>query len=439
MTTVPASPWFRLRSWKWPLLATLCAAGMWTYVNRVLIPHQIYDAAVQGRPRGNLSDLYPHWMGARELLLHGRDPYGPEITREIQQGYYGRPLDRARPGDPRDQQGFAYPVYVAFYLAPTIHLPFGTVRKGFFWVLLGLTLATIPLWLRVLRWSVPVSAQLSLMLFTLGSLTVVMALKLQQLTLLVFALLAVAMALLVSDCPIAAGIALALATIKPQLVWLLLLWLTIWTLADWRRRYRWAASFLLTMAILCVASEWYLPHWIPRFLQAMRRYLNYTDAISVLDRMVPAPWGLMLRVLFAAAVVHIGWKNRRFAEDAPAFAAMISLVLAVTIIIIPSYAVYNQVMVLPALLLMVRDRQLIWGRNRLNRVLLSAVAILLCWAWLASTALAALSFVLPPATLERVWVLPAWTFPQISVGVAALMLVHHYQRTFTAAAEPNSS
>ena len=60
--------------------------------------------------------------------------------------------------------------------------------------------------------------------------------------------------------------------IKPQLVWLLLLWLVIWTLADWRRRYRWAASFLFTMAILCAASEWYLPHWISRFWQAIREY-----------------------------------------------------------------------------------------------------------------------------------------------------------------------
>ena len=60
----------------------------------------------------DLSDLYPRWLGARELLLHHRDPYSPEVTREIQIGYYGRPLDPSRPQDPRDQQGFAYPAYV---------------------------------------------------------------------------------------------------------------------------------------------------------------------------------------------------------------------------------------------------------------------------------------------------------------------------------------
>jgi glycosyl transferase family 87 len=439
MTTVPVSPLFRFRSWLLPLLAILCASGMWTYVNRVMIPHQISDAAAQGRPRGNLSDLYPHWIGARELLLHGRDPYSPEVTREIQQGYYGRPLDPARPGDPKDQQGFAYPVYVAFYLGPTIHLSFGLVRKGFFWVLLGLTLATIPLWLRVLRWSVPVWAQVSLMVFTVGSLTVVQGLKLQQMTLLVVALLAVAMALLASDRPIAAGMVLALTTIKPQLVWLLLLSLMIWTLADWRRRYRWAASFLLTMAILCVASEWYLPHWISRFVEAMGRYLKYTDAVSILDLTVPAPWGWISRVFFVAATVHIAWKNRRLAEDTPAFAATVSLALAVTVIVIPSHALYNQVMLLPAVLLLLRERQAIWNRNRMSRVLLSLAAFLLSWHWLASIVLACLSFVLPLELVERAWTIPGWTVPQISVGVAALMLIHYYQTTNTAPVGPGTS
>src|SRR3981189_393860 len=92
MTTVQASLLFRFRSWLLPLLAMLCACGMWTYVNRVMISHQISDAAAHGRPRGNLSDLYPHWIGARELLLNGRDPYRQEVTREIQEATNGAPL-----------------------------------------------------------------------------------------------------------------------------------------------------------------------------------------------------------------------------------------------------------------------------------------------------------------------------------------------------------
>jgi Glycosyltransferase family 87 len=421
------------------LAAMLCAAGVWLYAIRVLIPHQMSDASAHGRPFGNRSDLYPQWLGAKELLLHGRDPYSSEVTREIQQGYYGRPLDPARPGEPKDQQGFAYPVYVAFYLAPTVHLPFQIVRKGFAWVLFGLTVATIPLWLSVLRWSAPLWAQASLIIFTIGSLTVMQGLKLPQMTLLVAALVAIGFALLVSDHPIAAGIALACATIKPQLVLLLLIWLAIWTLGDWRRRYRWAASFLLTMAILFAASEWYLPHWFPRFLQALHRYQSYNDAVSILDKLLPPGWGSVPRVLAVAATVYIGWKNRRLAEDTPAFAAVVTLTLAVTVVVTPSYALYNEVILLPALLMLVRDRQLLWNQNRRSRILLCLAAVLLLWQWLTSIVLAGLSFVLPLRTFEAAWPVPLWTVHFMAVVVAGLVLMMTYQRTFTAPPKPGTS
>jgi hypothetical protein len=97
-------------------LALLFSASMWMYVDRVLVPHQKAEAVIHGIPRGNLSDLYPSWLATRELLLNGRDPYTPEITREIQSGYFGRPLEPGREHDPTNQQAFAYPVYVAFLL-----------------------------------------------------------------------------------------------------------------------------------------------------------------------------------------------------------------------------------------------------------------------------------------------------------------------------------
>jgi hypothetical protein len=99
---------FRSQGWLF-FAAGLVAAGGWLYVQRVLIAHQISYAETHNRPRGNLSDLYPRWLGARELLLHRRNPYGADISREIQAGYYGRPLDASRDSDPKDEQGFALP------------------------------------------------------------------------------------------------------------------------------------------------------------------------------------------------------------------------------------------------------------------------------------------------------------------------------------------
>jgi len=428
------------------LAAVLCAAGMWTYVDRVLIPYQVSDAARHDRPRGNLSDLYPRWLGARELLLRGRDPYGAEVSREIEAGYYGRPLDPSCAGDPTDEQGFAYPVYVVFLLAPTTGLRFAIVQRGFFWILLFLTCASTLLWLRVLRWPATLWTQVSLLALTLGSVAVMQGLKLQQMSLLVAGLLAIALTLLVADYLVAAGVLLALASIKPQLVVLLLAWLAIWTVADGRRRYRCAASYLLTMAILCAGSEWYLPHWIPRFWHAIREYQRYTGARSVLDTLLGTPsikglwiWSWALELLAFAAMVGVCWRERRQAANTASFAYTGSLVLATTVLLIPMNVPYNQVLLIPAVLVLVRERRMIWQRSVANRALFAITACLIFWPWLSSIVLAGFSFVLPRETVERAWAIPFWTATQIPVGVAALILIHYYQTTFTASAMPATS
>src|SRR5579864_7276298 len=113
------------------------------YTRHVLVPMQVEDSVAHQRPRGNLSDLYPRWLGARELLLHGSDPYSPEMTRKIQIGYYGRVLDPHRPNDPKDQAAFAYPIYVVFILSPLIYADSATALRVFSLLVSLLTIASI--------------------------------------------------------------------------------------------------------------------------------------------------------------------------------------------------------------------------------------------------------------------------------------------------------
>ncbi|HSZ62459.1 MAG TPA: glycosyltransferase 87 family protein [Terriglobales bacterium] len=420
-------------------LAIFCAAGTWTYARRVLIPHQISDSAARGRPRGNLSDLYPRWIGARELLLHGRDPYQADVTREIQAGYYGRPLDASRPGDPIDQQGFAYPVYVVFYLAPAVRLDFAIVQRAFFWILVFITAAGVLLWLRVLDWRVSFPAQAAIVALSLGNLPVLQGLKLQQLTLLVAAMCAAAMALLVAGRSLVAGMVLALATIKPQLVLPLLLWLAIWSLSDLRRRYRWAASFLIVLIFLCAASELVLPHWVGRFWRAVGEYWQYTQATPMLEAMLGRFAGKLIEVLLAAITVLFCYRRRKPAEDSASFQSSTCLVLALTVISVPTFSLYNQVLLIPAILLIARDCRAIWAGGLVGRVLLILTSGLLAWQWLSAAVLAGLSFIVARETMERAWVMPLWAVPQIPLVVAGLLLIHYYRGTFTAAAKPRTS
>jgi hypothetical protein len=272
----------------------------------------------------------------------------------------------------------------------------------------------------------------------MGSLPIMQGLKLQQMTLLVVPLLAGAMALLVSNRPIPAGALLALATIKPQLVWLVLLWLMMWTVADWRRRYPWLASFLVSMTILCTASAWYLPNWISRFWEAMREYHNYTGEMSVTQLEIGFPWSRIIELVTLAMVLGICWRERHSAADSEAFAFSLSLVLATTILVVPSYGPYNQALLVPAILILLKERREIWVRSKANRVLGVVLSGLLCWQWVWCMVLSALSFMLPMEVVERWLQAPLWTILLTPLGVAGAMLSCGLQRTF-ASREPAPS
>jgi hypothetical protein len=385
-------------------IALLCAASMWFYVQRVLIPFEQADAAAHDRPRGNLSDLYPRWLGTRELLLHHRNPYGDDITLEIQKGYYGRVLDPARPNDPRDQQGFAYPVYVVFLLAPLVRFPFHSVQFVFYWLLVGLTVISVCLWLRVLRWRLPLLATASCVAFTLGSFPAVQGIKLEQLSLLVSALLAGTVACAAGGFLFLGGVLLALATIKPQLTWPLIAWLLLWALSGWRTRRRFLLGFGLTMVLLLSGAEIILPGWWRMFAHALAEYHRYTQNESVL--LAPLAFAGIFIAAAVLACAFLLWKLRREPANSQNFGLATSLVLALTVLVVPMYAPYNQVLLLPAILALVQDRRFFLSRSRGVRFLYLAAALAFAWQWIASLALSG-AYLLG----WRAWALSAWKWP----------------------------
>jgi hypothetical protein len=421
------------------LAAVLAAASMWFYVDRILVSYQVADAAAHERPRGNLSDLYPRWLGARELLLRHRNPYGDDIAIEIQKGYYGRVLDPARPGDPKDQQGFAYPVYVVFLLAPLIGLPFHDVQIFFHWLLLSLTAGSVWLWLRALRWRVQPLAQGIAIALMLGCVPAVQGIKLQQLTLLVAALLAGSVACMASGLLFCGGALLALGTIKPQLAWPLVAWLLVWAASDFRRRRGFLFGFGLVMVVLLAGAEVLLPGWWRMFAHAIEQYHRYTQNQSVLDQL--APWAFSGKILAAVAVFSSAfflWKLRREPADAEAFGRAAALVMALTVLVVPMYAPYNQVLLLPAILVLLRDRRLLTSGSRAVRFGYLAGGLALAWQWIASLTLSAVYLF-----ASRTWALQGWKWPflatfSLPVFVFALIFVD-VQARFARDAAPAAS
>jgi glycosyl transferase family 87 len=403
--------------------AGLMAAAMWIWVQRIAIPHQQSESVAKGIPRGNLSDLYPRWLGARELLLHGRDPYGSDITREIQTGYYGRPIDPERPNDPKDQQAFAYPLYIVFVLAPAVGLPFPIVQRMFLWLLVLLTAASVPLWQRALGWRLSTAWQLVWIVLVTGCFPAIQGFKLQQLTLLVAALVAVSLCCVVRRRLVWAGALLAIACIKPQLVVLVIVWLCLWVAGNWKERQRLLWSFAAAITMLVIGGEFLLPGWIREFRAASAAYYLYTGGgRSVLDVALTPLWGRAFSVMLVGTVFVLLWQIRHAAAETAEFRWALSLVMATTLVVVPMFAPYNQLLLVPALLWILQGMQPLWTRNLLSRFLIMLTAFAVIWPWLAAGTLAVSLVFLPASVVEKAWALPLYTSLAIPVTTVATLL-----------------
>jgi hypothetical protein len=200
------------------------------------------------------------------------------------------------------------------------------------------------------------------------------------------------------------GVLLAAATVKPQLAWPLVAWLLVWALNDWRNRRRLLFGFGLVMTLLLAGAEIILPGWWLMFAHALGQYHRYTQNQSVLL----VPWEFS-GIFVAAAVLVCAfflWKLRGEPADGQNFGLATSLVLALTVLVVPMYAPYNQVLLLPAILVLVRDRAWFSSRSRAVRFLYLAAAFALAWQWIASLSLSG-AYLLG----ARAWALSAWKVP----------------------------
>src|SRR5258708_37842538 len=135
------------------VLAMLFATGMIYYHLGLLGPMVWEVRAIKGLGNGYSfgNDFYPIWLTSREALLYHRNPYSEGMTREIQIGLFGRPIDGRNPSDPpADYRAFAYPAFTDLLFWPLALLPFPVVRVGLAVVLPMLTATSIVLWLRAL-------------------------------------------------------------------------------------------------------------------------------------------------------------------------------------------------------------------------------------------------------------------------------------------------
>jgi hypothetical protein len=405
----------------WLLLGAslLIAFGMWHWAEDIAAPGYTAQALAKGRPIGNNSDLYPRWLGARELLLHGRDPYSPEVTREIQIGFYGRPLNPQNPSDPTVPESFVYPLYVVFLLAPTLSLRFETVQEIFRWLLLFLLACSVPVWMYAIRFRTRAMFTVAGMVLAVSSSAAILEYHQQNLAMFVVFMLAAAAASAVRGWLVLAGFLLALATIKPELSGLNVLWFLLWATGCWVQRKRLVFSFVGVMAALLIAAEVVAPHWIGKFLTALREYPAYGSDPSILQLFLPSFLAKLASAGLIGVLFVLSWRWRKAPAGSEYFGWALAWVSTVTLAVLPKLAPYNQALLIPALLVLLANREKIRQAGLFQRALAKGIFVSLMWQWLTALLLSLGTFLVPASRLWAAVNVPDYT----SIAISPLTLL----------------
>ncbi|MGA2905704.1 MAG: glycosyltransferase family 87 protein, partial [Candidatus Korobacteraceae bacterium] len=259
------------RQFLWFGAALLCLLSSW-YFAGVIAPAGLGPSAPSVQ-----QGLFPEWYGCREIL-HGRDPYRPAVTRQIELTVYGG--TQTGSAAPLNQHRFAYPVFFVFLFFPVAVLSFATAQLAALVVSVLLTAISIALWLPRQQFSN--FAKLTFTMFAFATYPVMLGLQLRQPTLIIVSLLAAVFFCVQSRRLVLAGVLAALGASKPQLAIAVLLPLAIWSVMAWKTRKAFLLSLSATLSALLLASELAVPGWFSEWLATVAAYAHYAGGAPLL-------------------------------------------------------------------------------------------------------------------------------------------------------------
>lgn len=293
------------------------------------------------------SDLYSPWCGSR-AALHHLDPYSTAVTTQIQRDMYGHLL---APGDLHDPEAFVYPPWIAFPLAPFTLLSWPTIEFLFAILAPLALLATVWTWMHLCMPRFDRIPAVAVGVLILASWPAVWGCYQRQPSLFVMAAMAFSILLFRGGSNLLAGLLLALASVKPQLILLLGAWLLLIALRG--HRWRFVAAFLVSIGVLVGASNILFHGSIQHWIHAAIAYTHAAGKVSLLTHLLGPRLGLAADLALLAALCVLLWKLRASSPQSPGFLHAVALILAVTACLIPGnvFLLFNNLLLIPGILL----------------------------------------------------------------------------------------
>lgn len=237
------------------------------------------------------NDYYSRWAGARALLVEGRNPYGLDVTYEIQEIIA---IDHSEVG----RGGFAYPLHVLFLFWPLVYMPYTWAQAFWLVMLQWMAIGAGILLLSVNKCKPSPGLLVAVLLLVLTFYPITRSIFMGQFTIPVLLFLSLSLWLLRREQDGWAGVALALTSIKPQMVIFVAPWILLWVLSQ--RRYRFFAGFFGAGILLLLSSMVLHPSWPLDFWQDTQLYRQVAGGRNPLALMLAWLWPGYPQPLFYA-------------------------------------------------------------------------------------------------------------------------------------------
>jgi hypothetical protein len=224
-------------------------------------------------PGGN--DFLARWNGAHEWLIHGNNPYTNQVSEVAQKMIYGR---TANPLNGEDVAHFVYPIYSMLFFAPFALMDYTLARAVWMTVLEVAMVALTFISLRLSGWKIKPISLAGILIFSILWYCSVRTIILGQFSGINALLILISLLCIKNDHDQFAGILLALSTSKPQMSYLLIVFVLLWAIRSSRHRI-WI-SFFVSMIIMTGVGWLLLPGWPICWIQQLMNYPGYTDRIG---------------------------------------------------------------------------------------------------------------------------------------------------------------
>lgn len=326
----------------------------------ILLTYLNYQFSVHN-PGGN--DFLARWNGARLWVKEGINPYSDEVSLSTQKMIYGRAADVAKGEDPNQ---FVYPLYSMIFFAPLGLLEYNLARAIFMTILEFCMGAICIVSLKITDWKVNKTTLVGLIFFSIGWYSSVRTIILGQFSGMNALLMLLAILAIQNQQDALAGFLLVLSTSKPQMSYLLVIYVLWWGITQKRWTLVW--SMVISFAAVVLLSLAFLPAWPLDWLRQMVAYPEYTHRIgstlSIIAGWMPGIEGTLNLFLHLGFYLYllVEW-HRSQGQDSPAFVWTAFMTLAITNLVAYRTATPHYVVLLGPLFLICKTLEERWDRN----------------------------------------------------------------------------